>query len=116
MVQKVQVLLVCDLHDDDVPGAETVAFAVDGGAYEIDLCDEHAEQLRDSFAPFVGAARRVGGRTGGRRGGRGRAAGGPAGDRQRIADIRAWAKSKGLKVSERGRVAASVIEQYDAEH
>ena len=33
---------------------------------------------------------------------------------QRSGDIRAWAKEHGLAVSERGRIPASVLEQYQA--
>jgi hypothetical protein len=33
---------------------------------------------------------------------------------QRSGDIRAWAKEHGLAVSERGRIPASVVEQYHA--
>jgi hypothetical protein len=29
-------------------------------------------------------------------------------------DIRAWAKDQGIPVSERGRIPASVVEQYQA--
>jgi hypothetical protein len=117
MAQKVQVLLVCDLHDDEVEGSETVAFGLDGSAYEIDVCDRHAADLRDAFAPYVGAARRAG-RTpiapAQRRGGRGGRGG--AGDRQRVQEIREWARTHGHKVSERGRLSAAVIEAYDAAH
>ena len=60
MAQRVQVLLVCDLHDEEVEGAETVAFGLDGAAYELDACEEHAAAMRDAFAPYVGAARRAG--------------------------------------------------------
>ena len=60
MAQRVQVMLVCDLHEDEAEGVETVAFGLDGAAYELDACEEHAAQLRDAFAPFVGAARRAG--------------------------------------------------------
>jgi len=69
MAQRVQVILVCDLHDDDTPGTETVLFSVDGTSYEIDVCERHAAELRDSFARYVGAARRAAGRSsgGGRR-------------------------------------------------
>ena len=45
MAQRVQVLLVCDLHDDDTEGTETIRFSLDGAAYEIDLCASHAAQL-----------------------------------------------------------------------
>ena len=120
MAQKVQVLLVCDLHDDEVEGAETVAFGLDGSAYEIDVCEDHAAELRDAFAPYVGAARRAGRAPAApsqRRPGRpaGRAAGG-GGDKQRVQDIREWARSNGHKVSERGRLSAAVVEAYEAAH
>nr|SBO90571.1 Histone protein Lsr2 [Nonomuraea gerenzanensis] len=36
--------------------------------------------------------------------------------REQSADIRQWAKANGLPVSERGRIAASVVEQYEAAH
>jgi hypothetical protein len=111
MAQKVQVLLVCDLDENEVVGTQTVSFALDGQAYEIDVCDKHGAQLRDSFATFVGAARRAG-RPASRRTGRA----GKAGSDDRNATIRAWAKKHGHKVSERGRLSATVIAAYDAAH
>ena len=36
------------------------------------------------------------------------------GARERSADIWAWAKDQGIAVSERGRIPASVVEQYEA--
>lgn len=118
MAQKVQVLLVCDVHDDDTAGDETITFSLEGSAYEVDVCEKHADEIRDAFAPFIGAARRSAGRGGGGgRRGRGRAAAGSgSGDRQKVTDIRAWAKAQGLKVSERGRIAQAVIDQYQAAH
>ncbi|HEX8001899.1 MAG TPA: Lsr2 family protein [Mycobacteriales bacterium] len=111
MAQKVQVLLVCDICEGGKPGSETVGFGFDGQSYEIDLCDKHAKQLRDSVATYVGAARRA---TGG--GGRGRGRGGSrsGGDRQRTQEIRAWARKKGIKVSERGRLSSDIVAQYEA--
>jgi Lsr2 len=44
----------------------------------------------------------------------GRRAGRTVASRQRSGDIRAWAKQQGLAVSERGRIPASVVEQYQA--
>jgi len=115
MAQKVQVLLVDDL--DGSEAHETVAFALDGTSYEIDLSDEHAAELRDAFAPWVGAARRAGGtRSSGRSAGQGRPRAAGSGDRQRVQEIREWARSNGHKVSERGRLSAAVIEAYDAAH
>ncbi len=117
MAQKVQVLLVCDLHDDEVEGAETVAFGLDGSSYEIDVCEDHAAELRDAFASYVGAARRAGRapvapaqRRGTRGGSRSNV------DKQRVQEIREWARSNGHKVSERGRLSAAVLQAYDAAH
>jgi hypothetical protein len=121
MAQKVQVLLVCDLHDDEVEGSETVAFGLDGSSYEIDVCDDHAAQLRDAFAPFVGAARRAGrapASAAARRPARAssRSGAGSGGDKQRVQEIRAWARDNGHTVSERGRLSAAVVEAYEAAH
>lgn len=111
MAQRVQVLLVCDLHDGEVEGDETITFALDGRAYDIDVCADHAAGLRDAFAPYVGAARRSG--SGGGRG-RARRGGGSAAPSVDPAAVRAWARSNGIKVSERGRISADVLEQYSA--
>jgi len=120
MAQRVQVLLVCDLHDDEVEGAETVAFGLDGSSYEIDVCEDHAAELRDAFASFVGASRRAGRaaaapaqRRSGARASRPAASGS---DRERVQAIREWARTHGHKVSERGRLSSAVTEAYEAAH
>jgi hypothetical protein len=41
---------------DGQPADETVMFSLDGRHYEIDLCSEHAHQLRSTFIPFITAA------------------------------------------------------------
>ena len=114
MAQKVQVLLVCDLHEGDVEGTETVTFAVDGAAYEIDVCDQHGAELRDAFAPYVGAARRAG--RAGAPARRARAGSRRAAGKDRTGDIREWARTHGHKVSERGRLSAAVVAAYEAAH
>ena len=115
MAQKVQVLLVDDL--DGGEASETVSFALDGSSYEIDLSGKNAEELRDAFAKYVGAARKAGRSTAssGRSAGSGRRSGGSASmDRDQAAAIRSWAKKQGLQVSDRGRIPASIIEQYNS--
>src|SRR3954447_6373155 len=112
MAQRIQVLLVCDLHDDETPGTETITFTLDGASYEIDLCEQHAVKMRERFATYIGAGRRAGGRgdLAGGRGGRRRSRGG-SGDAARI---REWPRSQGLAVPERGRVPAELAEKYAA--
>ena len=122
MAQKVQVMVVCDVHDDEVEGAETVSFGLDGTNYEVDVCEEHAAALRDAFAPFVGAARRAGRGEQGqqRRGGRSRRGssdgGGSGSNKERTQAIRDWARENGYKVSERGRLSGEVVAAYEAAH
>ncbi|MEU5012756.1 Lsr2 family protein [Streptomyces sp. NPDC021749] len=107
MAQKVQVLLVDDL--DGGEAHETVTFALDGKAYEIDLSDSNAEKLRESLADFVKAGRR----TGGRSGGRGKARTAASAGSQDTAKIRAWAKENGYNVNDRGRVPAEIREAFE---
>jgi hypothetical protein len=107
MAQKVTVALEDDL--DGGPADETVRFAVDGADYEIDLRTSNAGAFRRQIAPYIEHARRAG-RSQTRRPGRAVARQHQAGD------VRAWAKDRGIVVSERGRIPASVAEQYRAAH
>jgi hypothetical protein len=92
---------------DGGPADETVRFGLGGTDYEIDLSKKNANAFRRQLAPFIEHARRAG------RGQR-RRPGRTASSRERSADIRAWAKDQGITVSDRGRIPASVAEQYDA--
>ncbi len=114
MAQRVNVILVDDIDDSDA--AETVTFALDGVDYEIDLSEQHAEELRAALSLYVGHARRTGG--GRRRTGKRAAATSAAsnGAGPSAADIRAWARENGHDVPERGRVSAEVREAYAAAH
>lgn len=109
MAQRTQVLLTCDLETGDKPGSQTIEFGLDGTSYEIDLCDKHAKQMREAIGQFVDAGRRAPSRGAS---GRRRRSGGSS-DRERTQEIRAWARSKGIKVSERGRLSADIVAQYE---
>jgi Lsr2 len=111
MAQKVQITLVDDI--DGGPATETVSFSLDGVAYEIDLSEANSGRLREALAPYVGTARRLGGRSGGGAGGR---RGRPRGGNNRIAEIRAWARENGHKVNERGRIPADITAAFEKAH
>ena len=120
MARKIVHQLVDDLDGSvlEVGDGETVLFSLDGIAYEIDLTDENAAQLRDSFARYIDAARRVSGRASSSTGGRSTSGGRKqkrAGQRD-YAPIRQWAADNGYTLSERGRVPAEVLDAYDAAH
>ena len=89
------------------PAEQTIRFAFEGTDYEIDLNAKNAAKFSKRLAPYFEHARRAG-RAQARRPGR------TVANRQRSGDIRAWAKEHGLAVSERGRIPASVVDQYDA--
>lgn len=107
MAQKVQVLLTCDMETGDKPGDETITFGLDGSTYDIDLCTKHAKGFRETMAPFIDAGRRQSSRGTGRRGASG------SNDRERTQAIRAWARKKGIQVSERGRLSSDIVAQYE---
>jgi hypothetical protein len=103
MATKVTIALEDDL--DGGSADETVRFRLGGTDYEIDLNKKNARAFRRQLAPYIEHARRAG-----REQRRSRT----SSSRQRSGDIRAWAKEQGIAVSERGRIPANVVEQYDA--
>ena len=103
MAQKITVTLEDDL--DGGPADETVRFGVGGVQYEIDLNKKNVKAFRKQLAPFVEHARKAG---------RGQRRPRTSSSRQRSSEIRAWAKDQDIAVSDRGRIPASVMEQYEA--
>jgi Lsr2 len=94
---------------DGSEGAETVTFAIDGVTYEIDLAKKNRDKLEHALAPYVDVARKVNRR-------RGRSGTRQLGARTDRALVRAWARDQGLTVSERGRIGAEIMQQYEASH
>lgn len=105
MATRIAVALEDDL--DGGPADETLRFGIGGAEYEIDLSKKNAKTLRKGLAPFVDHARKAG------RGQRRRSVR-TSSARERSGDIRAWAKAEGIPVSDRGRIPASVVQQYEA--
>lgn len=103
MARKVTVALEDDL--DGTPADETVRFGVGGSEFEIDLNQKNARKFRKQLGPFVEHARKAG---------RGRRAARTSSARRRSGEIRAWARGQGIAVSERGRIPANVVEQFEA--
>lgn len=114
MAQKTVVELVDDL--DGGTADETVAFALDGVDFLIDLSSENANRLRDSLAEFVGHARR----TGGRKAKLGVAAAArkspSATEKVDNQAIREWARSQGESIAERGRIPQALVIKFQEAH
>ena len=112
MAQRVQVILVDDVSGGEA--SETVEFALDGVTYEIDLDNQNATRLREDLAPWIGQARRSGGRRQTRR--RAGAGGTSSGRSEELAKMREWGRENGFKVSSRGRVSQELQDAYAAAH
>lgn len=114
MAQRVQVQLIDDI--DGGTAEETVAFALDGTGYEIDLSSSNADALRDAMQVWVSGARRVAGAKGRRQNHGDQAAARPGrvltGAAEQNAAVRAWARARGMPVRARGRIPASVTDAY----
>lgn len=109
MAKKVTTILIDDI--DKTEANETVQFGLDGINYEIDLNTAHATELREALRRWVAAGRKVQGR-------RRRGTGTPVNTEAREFNrkVREWAKTEGISVSDRGRVAAWVVDKYRRAH
>ena len=111
MVQKVSVAYACDYDQKEIPqGQHRVRrFSFDGRDYEIDLCVRHSNRFDETISRYAEHARKssvhplnVKRRT--------------TAHRQHSASVRAWAKTMGMAVGDRGRIPANVVARYDAAH
>ena len=107
MAQQTTVILTDDI--DGGKAVETVSFGLDGKQYEIDLGAKNAKNLRKAVAAYIEAGRKVTTNTGTR--GATKKTAGPS-EGSDLTAIRAWANENGIPVASRGRIAASVKEQY----
>ena len=100
-MQRVSVTLIDDL-DRQSKADETVHFALDGRAYEVDLNAHNAARLRDCLKPWIEVARTP------------RSQNTHDEDEPRFdpADVRAWALEQGQQVSRRGRLPKGLIRDY----
>ena len=108
MAQKSVTIIIDDLTGKELPdgAGETVSFSLDGVRYELDVDSKSAGKLRSTLAPYISAGRRLHGRRG-VRARRVKTGNDPAA-------VRAWAASNGLEISDRGRIPAHVVAQFEA--
>ena len=115
MAKRITEILVDDLDGTEiVPGAgRTVKFAFDGVDYEIDLTDEHTDEMRAALSSYLAAARKVGSsaRASSRAGVRANSSASGSAD---LKGVRAWLRAQGFEVSDRGRIPAALLAKYEA--
>ena len=126
----------CDVCGGMIPesaaDSATRKFSWEGSDYVVDVCAMHATELDEVLSQlktFAAAGQRSSGRRGRRpsattsssRAPRGRRAGASVSTstspkRDDLSAVRAWARESGRSVSERGRIPASLLAEYDTAH
>jgi hypothetical protein len=108
MARRVHTSLVDDL--DGSVADRTVALALDGRDYEVDLSAANLGRLTSALTPFLEVARKVSKVTAGKPNthSRGQA------DRSENHAIREWARGEGFQVTARGRLPGAVVTAYRA--
>lgn len=116
MAQRVQVLNICDLHEDEATHLAVPLNDLQGKPLMIDLCDKGYGELQEALAPFIERGQRSSGaaatRPTTRRQGAGANEGKHGTDRGKTEAIRNWAKEQGLEVKDRGRIPGSIQEMW----
>jgi len=107
MARKIIESILDDL--DGSEGASTVFFAFEGRSYEIDLSEENRDKFAEAIQPYIDHARSTSSlrRSGPSSSPRG-------GQTKDLNAIREWARANGYTVSDRGRIAATVVDAYEA--
>jgi len=108
MAKRVITTIVDDLSGEE--GAETVSFAFLGVAYSIDLAPKNLDKLTRALQPFIDNATKV------------RGSSSPSsrprserGEREYdLVQLREWAGKNKVALPSRGRIPASIVEQYKA--
>ena len=110
-------IIVTDDLDGSSP-AEPVQFTYDGVNWEIDLSAKNREKLQKALQPFLDKAHPADmaqpkTTTPTRTRTRTRPSRSAKDGRENLDAIRQWAQENGYKVGDRGRIAKSIIEEYE---
>ena len=99
---------ICDITGQPVEEGEhvTIEFTVNGTAYVLDTDKGGAAKFDKAMKPYTDAARTVKAPRRPRK----------SGSAERTRKIREWALSQGIGVADRGRVPATIVEQYEEAH
>lgn len=108
MAQRIERYLVDDITGDIGDDIETIRFSLGKENYVIDLSLKNREMLATRMEVFIQNGRRVANTPGTRNR--------PSGATSDAAQVRAWAKSQGIVLGERGRIPAEVRQAYYAGH
>lgn len=113
MAQQMTVTMIDDLTGETGEDIREVQFAWMGWQYEIDLSAANRTKWDELLSELATVARRTGRYIPTKHDSR---RGGSSPDREKNQAIRQWAAARGIKVSERGRIPAEIVDAYRQEH
>lgn len=118
LARVVMALLVDDADGDEA--TQTIPFAYRGVEYEIDLSERQITALDAMLAPYLENARPVMAKRTKARRPTAKASKSSKPSKSSVpadpSQVRAWAKTQGIAVADRGRVSADVMRQYRDAH
>lgn len=111
-------ILIDDFDGKTLNGnAKAIRVTVGDESWDVYLSAKNANALRKAVEPFVKSADKASASSRTRTGrSRARRAGTVGGPKHNLEDIRGWARANDIEVKDRGRIAQSVIDQYEAAH
>lgn len=120
MGKSVVEVLTDDISGDTLPEGEgrTVRLAVDEAVVEVDLSNQHIDELEEAIGRFLTAGRVI---SGPRQSDSPTSMSRPTPPRQTnnrdgMKEVRAWARRQGYSVSARGRIPMNVMDAYARAH
>ena len=111
----IQTIVTCDVHGDGITEGEPTVVGFNGSQYEVDLCEDHREELLAFLEPFLAVAR-SGDQRQATRSTRRTSTGSKRGAKRSNSDVREWARAQGYEVSDRGRIPAGIIAEFEQAH
>lgn len=109
MAKRIITELIDDI--DGSPNAKTVPFSFDGVNYEIELAEDNRKAFREALDLYIAKGRKASDSGASKR----RRSSSPSQfSKDELQAIRVWARANGHSVSDRGRIAASIVAAYQA--
>ncbi|MGI5255519.1 histone-like nucleoid-structuring protein Lsr2 [Actinacidiphila glaucinigra] len=105
MAQKLLTIFTDDITGESSDDVATHSFVLDGVTYEIDLSVDSYDVLLEKLGPYLGAARRTGRHV--------KRSTATRLTSEEASTIRAWAKTNGYEVNDRGRVPGYVRQAFE---
>lgn len=101
-----------DLDNSPLEDSEVniINFSVDGSHYVLDLSEKNAAAFRAALEPWIAAAQVA---PAPQKAPARQTLASSAAQRERSRAIREWARDNGFKVSDRGKISASVLDAYE---